>query len=100
MRQLAQLSGAAEQLADADAQVVVVFRENEDGAEGLAKAAKVAGGNFTLLNDPGAKATPGYSSEGFSTYIIDAEGKLQAQLPGSLKERPISEVILEELGDI
>jgi len=97
MRQLAQLAGAAEELAEANAEVVVVFRENEDGAEGLAKADKVAKGNFTLLNDPGAKATPNYSTEGFSTYIIDGEGKVQAQLSGSLKERPVSEVILEEL---
>ncbi len=97
MAQLVQLQKDYDRFSKAGAEVLVVFREERGGLQGLKKAEKSSGGKFPiLLDDDGAK-TKVYSVSGFDTYIIGMDGKVAAKLEGTKVTRPSNEKILETL---
>ncbi|GAA5494749.1 MULTISPECIES: hypothetical protein [Rubritalea] len=80
-----------------DAEVISVFREEKEGVEGLQKTAKRTKASFQLLDDLGATQTKVYSQEGFDSYIIGIDGRVEAKLDGVKKVRPAAKKLVEEL---
>ena len=79
-------------------EVVCVFREEKDGAEGIKKARTKSGAVFPILLDPGAIETSRYSrGDSFSTYVITKDGKIGAVLEGTKGKRPNADEVLGEL---
>ena len=100
MRQLVQLQENYEAIRELDAEVIVVFREDQDGAAGLEKSREHADAEFPLLSDLGTETSSAYSGNGFQTYIIDHEGVIRAAMDGTLRERPMSAEIMDQLGQL
>lgn len=94
MGQLKDLSKHYDGIVEAGGEVIVVFREERDGVEGLKKSQKTGSAEFPLLLDLGAKETEGYSTTGFTTYIVDKEGKIETILSGKKTKRPSAEAII------
>lgn len=97
MGQLKDLQKNYQDIRKAGGEVIVVFREERDGVDGLKKSQKVAGAEFPLLLDLGAKSTADYSTSGFTTYIIDKQGKVKKILAGTKPKRPKAAEILAAL---
>jgi peroxiredoxin len=97
MGQLKDLQENYEEIQKAGGEVIVVFREERDGVEGLKKSQKVADAEFPLLLDLGAKSTEDYSTTGYTTYIIDKDGKVKKILAGTKPKRPKAETIIAAL---
>ena len=55
---------------------------------------------FPFVLDLGAEHTAGYSVDGFSTYVIDQEGTVQAELTGTKMLRPSAEDVLEKVKEM
>ncbi len=102
MKQLGQLQPHSKELAEENAEVIVVFREEQQQAEGLKKIKKSEKTNFTLVSDLGAKATAKYSSgrREFDNYVIDKNGTIRATIDGTLRQRATAEAILSVLKKI
>lgn len=80
------------------AEVVCVFREEKDGAEGIKKARTQTCAVFPVLLDPGAVETALYSrGVSFTTYVVGKEGEIDAVLEGVKVKRPTADEILSEL---
>jgi peroxiredoxin len=97
MGQLKDLQKHYQEITKAGGEVIVVFREEQDGLEGLKESQKAATAEFPLLLDLGAKATPDYSTTGYTTYIIDKEGNVKKILAGTKRARPKTEAIIAAL---
>ncbi len=102
MRQLVQLNQHAEDFKKLNADVVIVFREDQREVEGLKEIRSKRKTKFTLLTDLGAKHTAAYSPKKmrFATYVIDRKGVVRDILEGSLRQRPVSEPILKVLAEL
>lgn len=101
MDQVRQLAGMSSQLQAANAEVVLVFRELQSGAEeaqgvdGLRRFQQQANTPLTLATDFGSRQTERYSPQGnFSTYIIDEQGRIVSVLEGVKYIRPSAQAIL------
>jgi peroxiredoxin len=98
MQQLVKLQEKYSEFKKQGAEVISVFREEKDGAEGIKKARAKTGAAFPILLDPGSAETARYSrGDSFSTYIIARDGKIEAVLEGVKVKRPTAEEILGEL---
>jgi peroxiredoxin len=97
MAQLVELQENYAAIQAHDAEVIVVFREDQDGVEGLRKSRDHASAEFPLLSDYGKETSGAYSDNGFQTYVIDTDGVIRAILHGTLRERPMADVIISEL---
>lgn len=97
MRQLVQLQENYEAIRELDAEVIVVFREDQDGAAGLEKSRENASAEFPLLSDLGSETSSAYSGNGFQTYVIDYEGVIRAVLDGTKADRPATAEIMDQL---
>lgn len=102
MRQLGQLQSHAKELAEQNAEVIVVFREEQQRVEGLKKIKSSRKTDFTLVSDLGAKATASYSAGkgNFDNYVIDKTGTIRAVIDGTLRERATADAILNVLQKI
>ena len=90
MRQLVQLQNRmGDQLLLYGAQVLVVFREESEGQDGLQKVANRIDADFTLAIDFNAQNTYRYSpgERRHDSYIVDARGVIRAILPGTRYDR-------------
>ncbi|UUO05285.1 peroxiredoxin family protein [Blastopirellula sp. J2-11] len=97
MKQIKDIQANYDKIQAAGAEVLVIFREEEDGEKGLEQVKKITGAKFPLGLDLTAVQTKQYSAEGFTTYIIDAEGKIAQVLPGTKPDRPLANKILGAL---
>lgn len=97
MGQLKQMAKSYEDIEATGTEVIVVFREERDGQDGLKKSQKASSATFPLVLDLGKKKTAQYSSDGYSTYIIDQSGKIAAIHTGTKAKRPKPESILKSL---
>ena len=70
-----------------NAEIVAVFREEQDGAAGLAKTRANTKVTFPLLLDLGAKETKAYSQNAFTTYLIDPKGIVRGVFSGNKTDR-------------
>ena len=90
MKQLVQLqTELGDLLKEHEVQVLVVFREESDGQEGLRKVVEQTATDFTLTLDENAEATGPYSSGNkvHDSYVVGADGMLHAILPGKRYDR-------------
>lgn len=100
MGQLKQIAKSYAKIKEKDAEVLVVFREERDGAAGLKKSQQTSSAKFPLLLDYRSKATPRYSSEGYTTYVINKEGEITAVIAGTKAKRASPETILKALDEL
>ncbi|MEX0793434.1 MAG: peroxiredoxin family protein [Pirellulaceae bacterium] len=80
-----------------NAEVLVIFREEATGIEGLNKIREMTDAKMPLALDLGGEKTAQYGQEGFPTYLIDEQGVVTKILSGTKAERPTAESILAEL---
>jgi len=83
-----------------DAEVLAVFREERDGAAGLAKVRSKTKAAFPLLLDLNKVATGEYSDSGFHTYLINKQGKIEMVLTGKITNRPSGEEIFKAAQEV
>lgn len=102
MRQLVELEEHTEKFEEMGVEVIAVFREEQQGVDGLAKIKEKTGVNFTLCLDTGAEQTAKYSpARGkFDNYVIDKSGKIVAIIDGTLRKRARSEQLFEVLNKL
>ncbi|MBI1246360.1 redoxin domain-containing protein [bacterium] len=97
MKQLADIQKNYEAIQKAGAEVLVVWREESSGVEGLKKIREKTKAKMPFALDLGAKKTGQYSPEGFDTYIVDEQGKIIAIIEGTKPDRAMGEEILKKL---
>ncbi|MCC9609335.1 peroxiredoxin family protein [Blastopirellula sp. JC732] len=97
MKQIKDIQDNYAKIKEAGAEVLVIFREEEDGESGLEQVRKITGAEFPLGLDLTAVQTREYSQDGYSTYVIDAKGSISQVLTGTDPERPLAGKILSAL---
>ncbi len=97
MKQIEDLQKHYDKIKQEGAEVLVVFREEATGAEGLKKIRHTTQAEMPLAVDLNAEKTKAYSPEGFDTYLLDEEGKILKILEGTKADRPVAEEILKAL---
>ncbi|PQO38178.1 peroxiredoxin family protein [Blastopirellula marina] len=97
MKQITDLQKHYGDIQDAGADLLVVFREEATGAEGLKKIREKTKATMPFALDLEAEKTGAYSPEGFDTYILDEEGTIIAVLEGTKPDRPMGDEILKVL---
>lgn len=100
MAQLGELQKHYQEFKRRNCEIVVVFREEQDGVAGLKRSQKTTGARFPLLVDLDAKQTGRYSRDEFATYVIDRRGIIRAKLSGTKTVRPTAEDILAKLDEL
>ena len=101
MRQLVELQKSYPKFKESKTEIIAVFREEEEGVEGLKKSKKNVKAEFHLWDDPKSKATKAYSQGSkFTTYVVDKEGVIRAVLDGNLRKRPLAAAVLAELAKL
>lgn len=102
MAQLVQLQESKDDLFDKhNAKVLVIFREESEGQEGLKKVIAKTNTEFTLALDLNAEATNRYSPGKMvhDSYIIDSDGVIRAILAGKRYDRAQSGEFAKALND-
>lgn len=97
MQQLVELQENYEAIRDADAEVIVVFRDDQEGVAGLEMSRESTGAEFPLLSDLSSKSSSAYSRGTNQTYVIDHDGVIRAILDGTTWDRPTVDEILSVL---
>lgn len=99
MRQLVQLKKSEERFQEMGVEVIAVFREEQNGVEGLKKIKRSTEVPFTLCLDTGAEQTAKYSPgrREFDNYVIDQSGNIAAKIDGDLRNRATSEQLFTVL---
>lgn len=99
MRQLVELQKNKQQFKELNAEVIVVFREEKEGVDGLKKIKSRTKTEFTLAVDLNKKSSAAYSPDRmtFNNYVIDREGVIRDVIPGKLRTRATSERLLKTL---
>lgn len=100
MQQLGELhKNAGELLKKHQANVVVVFREEAEGQEGLKRVVASTKTQFTLALDTPADKTKRYSpgEQVHDSYVIDADGIIRGIIAGKRYDRATSEEFAEIL---
>ena len=102
LKQLLELRRNAEKLKAANARVVVVFREEAKGIDGLKLMKKRAKVDFTFALDNGKLQTAAYSpgDKEYSTYVIDKSGRIQGFIKGDIRNRAKSQRILDVIAGL
>ena len=102
MRQLVELKEHAEEFENQNAEIIVIFREEQKGVDGLKLIKKRQKVDFTLALDTGKKSTPEYSpgNRRFDNYVVDKSGKIRAIVDGTLRTRAKAEQLLDTLKKI
>lgn len=92
----------AGELEKSNARVLVVFREEEEGQQGLRKIRKHVTADFTLTLDLHAEQTADYGMgpPTFETFLIDPEGVIRAIISGTTYDRPRGEDIVRKLREL
>ena len=99
MRQLGELQKHADEFKQLNAELIFIFREEDQGIEGLEKIRDRHKTEFTLALDPDRKATQRYSSGRmeFDNYVIRKDGTIAGIVDGTLRERATSEQLIRLL---
>lgn len=99
MAQLVQLQKHASKFEELNAEVIVVFREEQSGTDGLQKIKAGTKTEFTLGLDLNKKSSAAYSAEksAFDNYVIDTKGIVRSKLDGTKLRRATAEKLIEAL---
>lgn len=102
MAQLVQLQKQADDFKKMNAELIFVFREEQEGVDGLKKIKDKYKTDFTLTLDLNKKSTKAYSSANrtFDNYVIDKTGIVRGKIDGTLRERATAKQLLKILKDI
>lgn len=103
MAQLVQLQEQLGELIEQlDANVIVVFREEAEGQDGLRKVVDQTQTEFTLALDSDAAQTNRYSPGGrvHDSYIIDSAGVIRAILAGKRHDRAQADEFAQALNEL
>ncbi|MCH2331854.1 MAG: hypothetical protein MK312_09995 [Roseibacillus sp.] len=103
MKQLVQLrEKMAGILTESESNIVVIFREEQDGQRGLRKVADKTQVSFALALDTPARQTSGYSQGDrvHDSYIIDKSGVIRSVLKGTRHDRAQAGEFARELEKI
>jgi len=99
LKQLLELRRNIEKIKAANARVVVVFREEAKGIDGLKMMKARAKVDFTFAIDNGKQQTAAYSpgDKEYSTYVIDKSGRVKGIIKGDTKNRAKTQRILDTI---
>ena len=103
MAQLVQLQeNLGDLLKEHNANVVVVFREESEGQDGLRKVVEQTKTEFTLALDSNAERTKRYSPGDriHDSYVIDSAGMIRAILAGKRHDRAQADEFAKALSDL
>ncbi len=97
MKQIVDLQKHYDAIKDEGAELLVIWREEATGSDGLKKIRDRTKATMPFALDLEAEKTGAYSTEGFDTYVIDEQGKVIAVIDGVKKERAMGDDILSAL---
>ncbi|GAA4438802.1 peroxiredoxin family protein [Bremerella cremea] len=97
MKQVVDLQKHYDAIQDAGAEVLVIWREEATGSDGLKKIRDKTDATMPFALDLKAERTGAYSPEGFDSYIIDEQGKIIAVLEGTKPDRAMGDEIMQHL---
>ena len=99
LKQLLELKRNVAKFESANARVVVVFREEKMGIDGLKIIKSRAKVDFTFAIDNSKQQTAEYSpgDKEYSTYVIDQSGRIKGIIKGDTKNRAKSQRILDTI---
>lgn len=102
MAQLVQLNKSSEKFKEANVEIIVTFREESKGVEGLEAIKEKTKVPFTLALDTPADKTKRYSPEKmrFDNYVIDKNGIITAIIEGDLRNRAKADELLKEIAKL
>ena len=102
MKQLVQLQSHASEFKSLNAELIFVFREEQEGVEGLKKIRDKQKTTYTLALDLDKKSSKAYSTQKmtFDNYVIDKSGVVRQAIDGTLRERATAEALLKTLKEI
>ena len=102
MRQLVQLNEHAAEFKSLNAELIFVFREEQEGVDGLKKILERSKTKYTLALDLNNKSTAGYSPKRrtFDNYVISKSGVVKGVVPGTLRTRATAEQLIKHLKEI
>ena len=102
MKQLVELKEHAEDFEKQNAEIIVIFREEKEGVEGLKKIKERKQVDFTLALDFQKESTGAYSPGRmkFDNYIVDKSGKIRVIVDGNLRTRAKAKQLLDVLKEI
>ncbi|APZ90723.1 peroxiredoxin family protein [Fuerstiella marisgermanici] len=102
MKQLAHLQQHADEFEALNAEVIVIFREEKDGTDGLTKIKNGTKTTFTLALDLDKKSSKAYSPKHrtFDNFVIDKDGNVAAVIDGTLRDRVTADKLLKALKKI
>ena len=102
MAQLVKLQERADEFKAARTEVIVIFREEKDGVEGLKKSQTRSKTTFRLGLDPEKKNTAAYSPKRgqFANYVIDSKGIVRGMVDGDLRDRATADELMAFLKSI
>lgn len=99
MKQVVDLQKNYDAIKDAGAELLIIWREEATGSDGLKKIRERTKATMPFALDLEAQKTGSYSPEGFDAYILDEEGKITAILEGTKPDRPLGDAIVAKLKD-
>ncbi|PQO27418.1 hypothetical protein C5Y96_17925 [Blastopirellula marina] len=97
MKQVVDLQKHYDAIRDAGAELLIIWREEATGSDGLKKIRERTKATMPFALDLEAQKTGAYSPEGFDAYIVDEEGKIIAILEGTKPDRAMGDAIIEKL---
>ena len=102
LKQLLELKRNVAKLESANARVVVVFREEAKGFDGLKIIKNRAKVDFTFALDNDKLQTAAYSpgDKEYSTYVIGKSGRIEGIIKGDTKNRAKSQRILDTIAGL
>jgi len=102
MKQLVELQKQAKQFEDLHTEIIVVYREERSGVDGLKRIKAGSKTTFTLALDLDKKSSGAYSPKkpDFSNYVIDRTGVIRKILPGTKVRRASADQLLKAVKKI
>lgn len=102
MRQLVQLQKQASDFKALNTELIFVFREEKEGADGLKKIKARTKTDFTLAVDLNKSSSKPYSTKKmtFDNFVIEKNGNVKAVIPGTLRERATADLLMKHLKEI
>ena len=102
MRQLVQLKERESEFKALNAELLFVFREEQEGVDGLKKIKEKHDPPYLLSVDLNKKETGVYSSKRmtFDNFVIDSKGVVRAVIDGTLRDRAKGDELIKVLKEI
>lgn len=96
MAQLVKLQERADEFEALNTEVIVVFREERDGVEGLKKTLEKTMSTFRLGLDLNKEQTSRWSPKKgqFANYVVDRHGKIRGIVDGDLRDRATADELM------